>query len=832
MNKKIKSIKVKIILFLIPMLLIAFTALSGLGYKFASNSVKESNLNIMAEMTKTAAGRADDQIKSEIKNLQAIASNPIIADESIALKDKVEIIKPALEAIGQVGLSISDKDGNSIDTTGNVKKIKTTQSFMKSIKGENAITNPYVDPITNAKVIAYSVPIKDSKGNIIGTTTSVKDCMDFSVLNKEIKFLKTGSALIVDSNGNFIVADDEALVNENKNITNLTSDKGSLEDLNNIGKSMIIGTQSGIGKYSYEGKVKYMSYSPIGKTGLSMGITVDEKDLLGALSSLAMVDTIVTIIMIILISAIIIGFTIKVITRLLKAKTYVDSIAKGDFYTKIEGEYIKGNDEISEICTSVGEAKASVGGMIKSVRDNANIVRDGSVSLTEVAEQLSVLTEEISASIGEVSTNTNKQSCDFQEITNKLTNFGEKVNVVKDNVGSIREDISIINDKSIIGTENIEQLNEGIIGVNESFDNFGMSIEYIQGDMKNVSEIINIINGISEQINLLAFNAAIEAASAGEAGRGFNVIASEVRKLSDRSKDSAQNISTIINRLTKVINKLVEESINMDNQLEKQKNIIYESSSSFAEIAVLVNEITPKVSNIDSAFEDIGYNKDLIVETVCELSEEIKNTSHSLGQVTDSVVELAMLSESVNSSADILLYKADDLIEKVRQFKIEKEDFSDEEVITIADVNSKEISLESFEKQYKQENQLEIEELITEERISNEAYIANLEKINIDRELDLTLVEELKNLAKPLEEELNFQYEIPETINLELLLVENFMDLSVSSFEKLEANLPTKDFGWGCSKVTELKDYIKEKEIKEYEEEYKELKAYNIAWTI
>ena len=86
MNKKIKSIKVKIIMFLIPMLLIAFTVLSGLGYKFASNSLKESNLNIMAEMTKTAAGRAEDQIKSEIKNLEVIASNPIISDESIPLR--------------------------------------------------------------------------------------------------------------------------------------------------------------------------------------------------------------------------------------------------------------------------------------------------------------------------------------------------------------------------------------------------------------------------------------------------------------------------------------------------------------------------------------------------------------------------------------------------------------------------------------------------------------------------------------------------------------------------------------------------------------------------
>ena len=76
---------------------------------------------------------------------------------------------------------------------------------MKSIKGENAITNPYVDPITNKKVIAYSVPIKDSSNNIIGIITSVKDCKDFSSLDKETNFLQTGSALIVDSNGNFIV---------------------------------------------------------------------------------------------------------------------------------------------------------------------------------------------------------------------------------------------------------------------------------------------------------------------------------------------------------------------------------------------------------------------------------------------------------------------------------------------------------------------------------------------------------------------------------------------------------------------------------------------------
>lgn len=766
-------------MFLVPMLLIAFTALAVLGYKFASNSLKESNLNVMSEMTKIAASRADDQIQSEIKNLEVLASNPIIINENIQLEEKVKVLQASLKAVNQLDMSISNQNGEAIDISGNKKNVKTTQSFIKSIKGEAAITNPFVDPNTKKKVISYSVPIKNSAGNIIGIITSMKDCMDFSKINSEISFLKTGSSIIVDNNGNYIVAADESLVSENKNITNITSDKASLDDLNNIGKSMTIGDQSGIGKYMYDGKAMYMTYSPIGKTGLSIGITVEEKDLLSALNSLAFIDAIVTVVMILLIAILIIVFTIKVINRLNGAKTYVDSIANGDFYSQIDKKYISVNDEISSICISVGQAKESVGNMIKSVKENASVVRTGSLSLNEISEQLAVLTEEISASIGEVAISTNKESCDFKEISNKLSIFGDEINLVKDNVNLISEDVFIINNKSLEGSRDIEQLNDGIVSVNDSFGRFSTSIEYIQGDMKNVHEITNIINGISEQINLLSFNAAIEAASAGEAGRGFNVVALEVKKLSDKSKESAQNISKIINRLMKIIQKLVEESNNMDGELQKQKDAVYNASSSFAEIAVLVSEIAPKVTNINDLFNDISNNKDLIVDTVSELSEEIINTSNSLVQVTDSSVELAIFAEKVSNSSNLLLNKADDLIEKVKLFKIEKNEVNAE--ITV-DKKDEKIGIES---------------------------ISSLEKVNNDEVNKEDSASILDNKLKK-EEVINNTLSYYE--NLDLPLIENLEDLDIYQLEQFEEDLQLKDFGWGGTKVTEIKDYIKQKE--------------------
>ena len=141
----------------------------------------------------------------------------------------------------------------------------------------------------------------------------------------------------------------------------MKSENEVLDKLNNIGKSMIIATDCGIGKYNYGGKFRYMSYTPIGNTGLSLGITVEEQDLFKALSGLKLVDVIATIIMMVIISSIIIIFLFRVTKKLIIAKNYVDTIANGDFESRLNEKFLKGKDEISEICRSVNNAKESVG---------------------------------------------------------------------------------------------------------------------------------------------------------------------------------------------------------------------------------------------------------------------------------------------------------------------------------------------------------------------------------------------------------------------------------------------------------------------------------------
>lgn len=117
----------------------------------------------------------------------------------------------------------------------------------------------------------------------------------------------------------------------------------------------------------------------------------------------------------------------------------------------------------------------------------------------------------------------------------------------------------------------------------------------------------------------------------------------------------------------------------MEKELELQRKIIYDVLSSFSEINILVKEIAPKISNIDTEFANITNSKEDIVKTVDELSDMVEDTSKSIDQITISAIDLSKLGDKVSQKADLLLNESDSLTEEVKQFKVNEEILDNEE---------------------------------------------------------------------------------------------------------------------------------------------------------
>lgn len=346
------------------------------------------------------------------------------------------------------------------------------------------------------------------------------------------------------------------------------------------------------------------------------------------------------------------------------------NMSEGDLQGDIQ---LKTKDEIAQIANFLNNFRLKISDILISIKDNVCNVHEDSNGLYTIAEEMSSSAENVSLIVGDISENSAKQASDIFNIKENFNEFGKSI----ENTAKMMDEFDTmaidIKEKSKESNSKLNLLTNSINDLNIKFKSVVEKIENLGSNIDKINDITNLINDISDQTNLLALNASIEASRAGEAGRGFSVVADEIRILAEQSKMSSQNISELLKNVSKQSSNVVIDTKNVDSQFSSQMNIVNSIASSFSEIISDIEKLLPGINLVNKSIVEANNKKSIIINS-------LENSSYSAEEISASSREIAALAEELSSSTEEvanasgkLSHIIDNIMNNVNKFKTLKE---------------------------------------------------------------------------------------------------------------------------------------------------------------
>ncbi|MFA0928399.1 methyl-accepting chemotaxis protein [Pseudomonas syringae pv. tagetis] len=328
--------------------------------------------------------------------------------------------------------------------------------------------------------------------------------------------------------------------------------------------------------------------------------------------------------------------TRSIMIPLASASRIADSIAHGNLGEPIAEP--RGRDEASMLIRSLAVMQRDLRGMIEVVRSNAHGVSGMSRQLSSGCHEVADSSRQQSSAAGTMSAATSEMTASIEEITR--------------HAGHALEMASQPETLAKNGGRVIHQVVSDMDSIARSAQLSAQVIRTLDKDSEGIFNIIQVIKGIADQTNLLALNAAIEAARAGEQGRGFAVVADEVRSLAGRTSTSTQEITTMVARIQQSTREAVTSMEAGVAQVDKGMAVTAEVERAISDIleatlstTQLVNDITRTIGEQSLASNEIAHQ----VEMIASMSE---GNSRVIGQTASTTDELSVMAGQLSQSVD------------------------------------------------------------------------------------------------------------------------------------------------------------------------------------
>ncbi|MCY7672229.1 methyl-accepting chemotaxis protein [Bacillus altitudinis] len=522
------------------------------------------------------------------------------------------------------------------------------KAAMQDETGEPVVTNPYVSATTDSMVVTIAQRLKDGSG-AIGIDIEVQDIVDKI---KDIKIGREGYPIIS---------------NKNKQIVAHPEEKSGSAVTENI-SSILYSGKEGTSTYENKGEQKRLVFVTNDLTGWKIAGTMFVSETEEAAQPVWN-SAIILLISSFILGGIAIFFIVRSITiGLRRLVDFSEKVSEGDLTETLE---TKSKDEIGDLTRSFSKMSESLREVIRAVQQSVDNVASASEELTASASQTSQATEHITMSIEQFSNGNEAQNEKVESSTNQLVAMNEGLQGMSQTSSEVTA-VSIQSTEAAgQGGRIVESTANQMKHIDTSVQEAEQVMKELEYKSKDITSILNVINGIADQTNLLALNAAIEAARAGESGRGFSVVAEEVRKLAVQSADSAKEIEKLIQEIVLEISKSQEMFKAVNREVNAGLGMTEEAKESFQNIYEAAEGMSKKLTQLNDTAVDLSSGSKLVSQAMQEMRQVSRESAANIQDIAASAEEQLASMEEISSSSVTLANMAEELKELTSQFKID-----------------------------------------------------------------------------------------------------------------------------------------------------------------